>query len=244
MKNIFQSCPLLALLIISTVNAIKSPINMSPGTISHGTTDDLPDYLYYGALSTGAGRSMLQLDATISKAMGWGQKFIMVQFNQSETELSNPETFQIPSTSQYDARQGIAIGTNFFLSCYDDDLFNQQHSLNLKCSKDPKCSSAYMVTILWGTLGKMNFKKDRILLATCGIVQVDGGDSCNFPDSPACRVRLFQDKSSQHVSGLMESGEAVQVGIAGSVGEVSNIIQSFATKMKQKITLPSGTQTK
>lgn len=246
MKINFQFLPFAALIVASTVlslDPVKNRVPLSPSTAQTGGGDDQPDFIYYGAGPNGGGISMEKTDSTISKAMSWGQKFTVLQFDQKHPAFSDPNSFAIPSTFQYDAKQNIPIGTNFFLSCYDDDLFNRQHDLNVQCSKDPSCSTSYMVTVLWGTLGSMNFRKDRILLATCGIVKVDGGSACNFPNSPACKVQLFQDYSQQHFSGLMQTGEAVQVGIVGSTAEVPNALQSFATKTKQHITLPSGAQT-
>ncbi|PWN36831.1 uncharacterized protein FA14DRAFT_183204 [Meira miltonrushii] len=241
MRFTSQFLPLMALLMASTVLSKDGP-KMSAGSIKQGS-DDQPDYLFYGASSSGGGGSMEKNDATISKAMGWGQKFTILQFSKDEPGFTDPNTFSIPSISQYEARQGIPAGTNFFLGCYDDDLFNKQHALNVACSKKPGCTTAYMITILWGTLGKMDFKKDRTLLASCGIVKVDGGSSCNFPDSPACQVSLFRDLSSQRFSGLYSSGEALQAGVASSTEQVASALQAFAAKTKQRITLPSGSQT-
>ncbi|PWN36832.1 uncharacterized protein FA14DRAFT_152255 [Meira miltonrushii] len=233
--------PLIALLLASTV--LSKNASMKSSASSKQGSDDQPDYLFYGATSTGGGRSMERMDATISQAMGWGQKFTILQFSKDPQAFSDPNTFSIPSLSQYEARQGIPAGTNFFLGCYDTDLFNKQHQLNVDCSKKPGCTSSYMVTILWGTLGNMDFKKDRTLLASCGIVKVDSDGVCNFPNDPACKVSLFQDLSSQRFSGLSSSGEAVQAGVVSSTGQVASALQAFAAKTKQRITLPSGSQT-
>lgn len=241
MRVNLQFLPLMALLMASTALS-KDAVN-TPSSSANQGGDNEPDYFFYGPGPSGEGRSMERNDGTITKSMGWGQKYTVLQFNKDKPAFSDPNTFSIPSTAQYNSRQGIPVGTNFFLSCYDDDLFNKQHALNLKCSNTPGCTSSFFVTTLWGTLGNMDFKKDRILLASCAILRVDGGSSCNFPDSPACKITLFQDLSSNHFSGLYTSGEALQAGVVSSAEQVTSSLEAFAAKTKQRITLPSGAQT-
>lgn len=154
--------------------------------------DDQPDFFFYGASKDATGHSMLANEEQISQAMKWGQKFYFDQLIDRPKEFIPSSAFDIPSISDYDKRENIGPGADFMLSCYTPEVFKLQHALNVKCSKNSDCDHSYFVTSIWGTVGKMDWEKDGILLRSCAILIVSG-KGCNFPDGPTCKMSLYKD---------------------------------------------------
>ncbi|PWN36834.1 uncharacterized protein FA14DRAFT_152257 [Meira miltonrushii] len=216
------------------------------GPEAGGGTGDHSDYIYYGADVNGGGRSMLRNDAVIGQAMGWGVKFTFQKFNdqvRTKYNLADPNSFRIPSVAEYDNKADFPQGTSVMLSCYDNDLFNTQHGLNQQCAKDPKCKHDYIVAALWGTIGSMDFRKDGILLNACVLLEIDTGNGCGFPNSPACHPRVVKDLTQETNAGSVSEGSIVTFGPVSSIPQVTSALKDWAAKNNQQVTLPDGSIT-
>lgn len=204
--------------------------------------DTEPDFFYYGANLDSTGRSMIANEEQISQAMKWGQKFYVDQLIDRPKEFIPSSAFDIPSVSDYDQRKNIGPGADYMLSCYTDKIFNLQHALNMKCSKKPDCDHSYFVTSIWGTVGKMDWEKDGIVVRSCAILIV-AGDGCKFPDGPTCRMSLYKDLTKKADAESVQGGQMHQVGPVTSIDQVTKALKKLAKKTKQQITLPDGTLT-
>lgn len=212
------------------------------------STGDHSDYYYWGSGPKGEGHSMLANDAIIGKAMSWGVNFYFQKFlNQTlrvEYHLDDPNSFRVPSVEEYNKNVEFPQGTSVMLSCYDQSLFDTQVKLNKECAKDPNCHKDYIAASLWGTIGKMDFKTDGILLRACVLLVVDTSGDCGFPDSPSCKTKVYQDLTKKTDAGSVEDGSITEFGPAGSIMQVTSILQDWAKTNKQQITLPDGSKTK
>lgn len=216
------------------------------GSSSKSGTGDHSNYIYFGADARGGGHSMLGNDAVIGQAMGWGVKFTFQKFNpeiRKKYNLSDPASFRIPSVAEYNQKVEFPQGTSVMLSCYDQALFNIQDNLNKQCAKDPKCKKDYIVAALWGTIGLMDFKKDGILLNACVLLQIDTSSDCGFPEKSSCHTKVVKDLTHEMNDPSVKEGSIVVFGPASSLKEVTNMLQEWATKNKQQITLPNGSIT-
>lgn len=227
----------------------RSPINTANGQTSK---DDLmdrePDYLWYGIDVQGDEKTGRQtIDATIlfNKTLQWGLPINLIQLKNRPSQYQTNSAFFAPSIAQYEEKthSNVAIGADFMLSCYNDDLFKYQHSLNLNCTNTPGCQNSFFVFTLWGTIGQMDYEKDAILARFCGIVNILGGSDCIFPFSNACKPILYQDLSQQADQRSIESGQIVDIGIANSYEQITGLMEAYANQSDQQLTLPDGTLT-
>lgn len=227
----------------STKNVGTSMItNQNPSTSS----TDHKDYHYFGSSDHGEGRSMLGNDKTINEAMESGIKFYFQQLNpqvRSKFDLANPDTFRIPSVDEYNTNVTFPKGISVMLSCYDKDLFNLQHFLNQKCAKDPKCTSLFIAVSLWGTIGKMDFRKDGILLCACVLIEENAIPQCTYSDKPPCFTRVTKDLTLASDYGSVKEGSIREFGPATNIWQVTLVLKDWAKKNNLKITLPDGTLT-
>ncbi|PWN36833.1 uncharacterized protein FA14DRAFT_183209 [Meira miltonrushii] len=243
---------LASLLALSASKAIVSAAKLETIHARSGTSNDDPgsvnDILYFGAGPNGEGHSMLGNDAIIGQAMSWGVKFYFQKFvdikKLAKFGLDDPNAFRVPSVQEYNNNVEFPQGTSVMLSCYDQSLFDTQAKLNKECAQDPKCKKAYIAASLWGTIGKMDFKKDAIVLRACVLLVVDTSGDCGFPDSPSCKTKVYQDLTKQTDAGSVKDGDIVEFGPAGSIKQVTSVLQDWAKKNKQQITLPDGNTTK
>lgn len=213
--------------------------NQDPSTSS----TDHKDYFYFGSGDHGEGRSMLGNDKVIGEAMESGIKFYFQQFTpqiRTKFDLANPDSFRIPSVDEYTKNVILPQGTSVMLSCYDKDLFNLQHYLNQKCAKDPKCTSLFIAVSLWGTIGKMDFRKDGILLRACVLIEENAIPQCAYSDKPPCFTRVTKDLTLNTDYGSVKEGSIREFGPATSIWQVTPILKDWAKKNKLKITLPDG----
>ena len=206
--------------------------------------DDQPDFFYFGANEDGTGHSMIANEEQISRAMKWGQTFYIDQVLDRPKEFIPASAFDIPSVTDYDARANIKPGTDYMLTCYSPEVFNLQHALNVKCAKKgDKCDHSYFVTSIWGTVGKMDWEKDGILLRSCAILIVSG-KGCEFPQGRTCKMSLYKDFTKFADAESVQSGQINQVGPITSIDQVPKQLAILAKKIKQQITLPDGSLTK
>ncbi|PWN36820.1 uncharacterized protein FA14DRAFT_183191 [Meira miltonrushii] len=224
-------------------SAAEAPAARSTPPNAPMKNDGEPDFFYFGANADSTGRSMLANDEIISQAMKWGQKFYIDQLVDRPKEFLPSSAFDIPSVSDYDHRTNIGPGADYMLSCYTDEIFNLQHKLNVKCSKKSDCDHSYFVTSIWGTVGKMDWEKDGIIVRSCAILIV-GGEGCKFPDGPTCTMSLYRDLTKKADAESVHGGQMHQFGPVTSLDQVTKALKKYAKKTKQQITLPDGTLTR